>query len=74
MITYASIYPSLTGLYAKAIYLDGTKKFSDIRKEYVEPVKQHAASNFTQEQFDNALVLGYISLQEFDDTVAYKVQ
>jgi hypothetical protein len=74
MITQATIYPSLTGLYAKAIFLDGTKKFSEIRVEYVEPVKQYAAVNYTQEQIDNALAKGFISQQEFDDTIAYKVQ
>jgi hypothetical protein len=34
-----AIYASLTAAYAKAIYIDGTKRFSEIRPEYVEPVK-----------------------------------
>lgn len=65
------IYASLTAAYAKAIYIDGTKKFSDIRPEYVEPVKQHAATKYTREQIDSALARGFITQQEYDDTVAY---
>jgi hypothetical protein len=68
-----AVYPSLTKAYAQAIYLDGTKRFIDIKVEYVEPVKQYASSNYTQEQIDNALVKGWITQQEYDDTVAYKV-
>jgi hypothetical protein len=66
-----AIYPSLTQAYAKAIYIDGTKKFSEIRTEYVEPVKQYAAANYTLEQIDNALARGFITQQEYDDTIAY---
>jgi hypothetical protein len=67
-----AIYQSLVIAYAKAIYLDGTKKFSEIRPEYVEPVKQYAATNYTNEQIQNALTMGYITQQEYDDTIAYK--
>lgn len=63
---------SLVKAYAQAIYLDGTKKFSDIRPEYVEPVKQHASLNYSQEQLDNALAQGWITQQEYDETMAYK--
>lgn len=68
-----AIYQSLVIAYARAIYLDGTKKFSQIRAEYVEPVKQYAASNYTQEQLDNALAQGFITQQEYDETLAYRV-
>jgi hypothetical protein len=64
------IYASLTKAYAQAIYLDGTKKFSEIRSEYVEPVKQYAALNYTDEQILNALDNGWISQQEYDETMA----
>jgi flagellar biosynthesis protein FliP len=64
-----AIYASLTKAYAQAIYLDGTKKFSEIRSEYVEPVKQYVATNYTQEQIDNALAVGYISQQDYDETI-----
>lgn len=64
------IYASLTTAYAKAIYIDGTKRFPDIRQEYVPYVKQYAADNYTREQIDNALAQGWIAQQEYDDTVA----
>ena len=66
------IYAGLTTAYAKAIYIDGTKKFSEIRSEYVEPVKQYAAANYTQQQVDSALEKGFITQQEYEDTLAYK--
>lgn len=66
------IYASLTALYAKAIYIDGTKTFPQIREEYVPYVKQYAADTYTVEQIDNALASGYISQQEYDDTIALK--
>jgi membrane peptidoglycan carboxypeptidase len=69
-----TIYAGLTKAYAQAIYLDGTKKFPEILPTYVEPVKQYAAANYTQEQIDNALAQGWITQQEYDDTLAYKVQ
>lgn len=67
-----AIYQSLTAAYAKAIYIDGTKTFSVIRAEYVEPVKQYAATNYSVEQIQNALSHGWITQQEYDQTIAYK--
>lgn len=66
------IYASLTALYAKAIYIDGTKTFPQIREEYVPHVKQYAADNYTIEQIGNALAQGWITQQEHDDTIALK--
>jgi hypothetical protein len=68
-----ALYQNLVIAYAKAIYLDGTKKFSEIRPEYVEPVKQYAAANYTQTQIDDAFANGWITQQEYDDTMAYKM-
>lgn len=67
-----AIYASLTKAYATAIYIDGSKRFPEIRQEYVEPVKQFASGNYTDEQITNALDMAYITNQEFDDTMAYK--
>lgn len=66
------IYQSLTIAYAKAIYIDGTKTFPVIRQEYVPYVKQYAASNYTLEQIDNALAQGWITQQEYADTIALR--
>jgi hypothetical protein len=68
-----AVIGSLTKAYAQAIYLDGTKKFSDIRPEYVEPVKQHSAANYSDTQIQNALDNGWISEQEYQATIALKV-
>jgi hypothetical protein len=67
-----AIINSLTKAYAQAIYLDGTKKFSEIRPEYVEPVKQYAAANYALYQIDNALAKGWITQDEYNQTIAYK--
>jgi hypothetical protein len=67
------IYASLTALYAKAIYIDGSKRFPDIRQEYVPYVKQYAATNYTLEQIDNALAQTWITQAEYDDTLALRV-
>lgn len=67
-----AIYASLTQAYAKAIYLDGTKTFTQIRPEYVAPVKQYAATNYTDVQIAETLDSGYITQQEYDETMAIK--
>lgn len=64
------IYQSLVVAYSKAIYLNGTKRFADILPDYVTPVKQYAATNFTSAQIDNALAQEWINQQEYADTIA----
>lgn len=66
------IYQSLVIAYAKAIYRDGTKTFAQIRPEYVNSVKQYAADTYYINEIDNALAQGYISQQEYSDTLALK--
>lgn len=68
----AIIYASLTAAYAKAIYIDGTKKFGEIRQEYVEPVKKHAAAKYSDDEILTALNSGHITQAEFDETMALK--
>ncbi|KIQ93894.1 hypothetical protein LH47_02044 [Anoxybacillus thermarum] len=62
----------LVKAYAINIYLYGNRTFATIPTEYHEPVKQYAAQTFTQEQIYNALVNGWITQQEYDETMAYK--
>jgi hypothetical protein len=77
------ILPFRVSTYARNIYLYGTTTFASIPAEYVVPVKQYAATGqvnvaqypsgftgYTREQIDNALAQGYITQQEYDDTVA----
>lgn len=69
--------------YARNIYLYGTTSFGTIPAEYVAPVKQYAATGtvngvqyptgftgYTVEQINNALAQGYITHQEYDETIA----
>lgn len=81
-----AIYPFRVRSYAAAIFLDGTQRFTardgytGIPADYVLPVKQHAASTYTVApyalpenplvQIAEALAKGYITQQEYDDTVA----
>jgi ribulose bisphosphate carboxylase small subunit len=67
-----AVYTFLTSSYARDIYLYGNRRFSNIPQEYHEPVKQYAATTFTQEQIDYALAQGWITQQEYDETMAYK--
>lgn len=67
-----TVYTWRTGPYARSIYLDGTKTFASLTEEYVEPVKERAATDFTYLQIDNALAMGHISQQEHDDTIVLK--
>ncbi|NNU85344.1 hypothetical protein ETC05_16525 [Geobacillus sp. BMUD] len=61
----------LVKAYAINIYRYGNRTFSTIPAEYHEPVKQYAATNFTLDEIDNALAKGYITQQEYDETLAY---
>jgi hypothetical protein len=55
--------------YAYQIYVDGTKRFTDIPASYVTDVKTYAARNFTPSQIEYAREQGWITQQEYDDTV-----
>lgn len=63
--------PMLTRQYAVCVYIYGTRRFSTVVSDYHEPVKKYAAENYTLEQLDNALVKGYITENEYADTIAY---
>ncbi|WP_214684651.1 hypothetical protein [Exiguobacterium sp. s155] len=66
------IYQSLVIAYAKAIYKDGTRRFPEIRQEYVPHVKKYAGENYSDSDILRALDLGYITAQEFDETMEHK--
>jgi hypothetical protein len=59
-----------TSTYARNIYLYGTSSFSTIDQEYVPYVKKYAAEKFARQQIDDALAKGYITHQEYDETIA----
>jgi hypothetical protein len=66
------IYTWRTSTYARDIYLYGNRTFQQVPSEYVIPIMQYAAQTFTQAQIDQALTNGWITQQEYDDTIAYK--
>ena len=80
-----AVIVSLTKSYTKSIYLDGTKKFTEILTDYVQPVKEYAATGkvnntnnpadftgYMDEQIQASLDSGKITQQEHDDTMAMK--
>jgi hypothetical protein len=67
-----TVYSFLVGPYARQIYLDGTKTMASLTAEYVQPVKEYAAKNFTYAQIDDALAAGRIDQQTYNDTIALK--
>lgn len=65
------IYTWRVSTYARDIYLYGNRTLSDVPADYVEPIKMYAAQTFSLAQIDNALANGWITQQEYDDTIAY---
>ncbi|WP_137743232.1 XkdX family protein [Robertmurraya siralis] len=63
----------LTKQYAVCVYVYGTRNFETVVSDYHEPVKEYAAKTYTLEQIDNALVKGYITEQEYQDTMKYTI-
>lgn len=76
---------SLTKSYASTIYISGLKRYSEIRPEYVEPVKIYASTGkindvnnpvgftgYTDAEISNAFNKGWITEQEFNETMAMK--
>jgi len=57
--------------YAVCVYVYGTRKFDTVVADYHAPVKKFAADNYTLEQIDNALVKGYVTESEYQETISY---
>jgi hypothetical protein len=66
-----AIYGFRTSTYARNIYLYGNTNFASIPVEYHEPVKQHAAASYSEYQIVSALQRGWITQEEYDQTMAY---
>lgn len=64
-----AVIPLLTKAYAVNIYKYGNRTFSTIPTEYAESVKQFAAENYTLVDIDEALAKGYITEQEYNETL-----
>lgn len=66
-----NIIEMLVRQYAVCLYVHGTRSFETVVKDYHEPVKKYAAEKYTLEQIDQALVKGYITEDEYQQTIAY---
>jgi ribulose bisphosphate carboxylase small subunit len=63
------IYAFRTSTYARNIYIYGVTSFASIDQEYVQPVKEFAALHYTKEQIQNALDNGWITTDEYNNTM-----
>lgn len=64
-----TVYSFRIGPYARSIFIYGSAKFETTPLEYHQPVKQYASDSFTPNQIDVAFEKGYITQQEYDETV-----
>jgi hypothetical protein len=74
-----TIQPFRTQTYARATYVYGTNRltardgFVGVADGYYIPIEQYAAATYTLAQIDLALASGWITQQEYDETMVYKV-
>jgi hypothetical protein len=60
--------------YSYAIYIDGIRKFADVNEGYHAEIKQYAATNFSDDKISSALANGWITQQEYEDTMALRTE
>lgn len=65
-----TIYPLLVKAYAVNIYRYGNRIFETIPVDYHEHVKKYAAKNLSLSEIDEALAKGYITEQEYSETLS----
>ena len=66
------IIPLLVKMYATNIITYGNRNFGTIPADYVEPVKEYIALNYTNYQIDKALEKEYITEQEYTDIMTLR--
>jgi len=62
--------------YARNVYLYGNTRLSDISTspdDYRTATMKYGAINFSRLQIDNALAQGWITQEEYDETIGYIV-
>jgi len=62
----------LVKMYATNIITYGNRNFGTIPENYLQPVKEYIALNYTDWQIDNALVQGYITEQEYTEIMTLR--
>ncbi|MBH0159891.1 hypothetical protein [Fictibacillus sp. 26RED30] len=75
-----AVYTFKANSYAMKVYLYGSERltardgFAGVPSEYYVPVEQSAAKNFTLIETDKALANGWITQQEYDETISYRTE
>lgn len=62
--------PYMVSFYSNAVYLNGSRRLSDLAPVYQQPVIQFAAETYTESMVDNSLMQGWITQEEYDATMA----
>lgn len=62
----------LVKMYATNIITYGNRNFGTIPENYVQPVKEYVALNYTDWQIDNALAQSYITEQEYTEIMTLR--
>lgn len=61
--------PYMVSFYSNAVYLNGSRRIAELDQVYQESVKQFAATNYTESQIDNSLMQGWITHEEYGETM-----
>lgn len=67
-----TIRQRLVRSYSYNVYIDGSRTLSSVGSSYHVEIKTYAAINFSDIQLGNALSKGWITQQEYDDTMLIK--
>lgn len=65
------LHQLLVKAYAVNIYRYGNRTFETIPVDYNESVKKYAVDNYPLAEIDEALAKGYITEQEYTETLSY---
>jgi len=57
--------------YGVCVYQDGTRTLASVNNAYVEPVKEYVAQNYNLSVIDKALEKGFITEEDYRETIAY---
>lgn len=68
-VTYV---PQFVSTYSISIYLYGIITIDSLNQDYRIPIETYAAQNFSDSDILTALNNGWITQQEYDDTMSYK--
>jgi uncharacterized protein (UPF0303 family) len=67
----AQILSFMVSTYAMEIYIQGTNTLTAIPSSYYIPVEEYAATNYTGIQIEQAWSNGWITAQQYQETMSY---